>query len=240
MALVQNRIVEPLTHQSRIHQIVKAAIDILDDGGVESLNMRGLAAHLHLRPMTLYYYVPNKSALLTMVLTETLDRLESGTYCGPPQTRLLSQSMDLYTRLSSITWIPDLLAAGAQPTHPSPEQAEQFLVACHELGLDAVESFGLWRSIWFLVSSELMSSAQTHSAQPGESTAPDFTTEELTDRPLAAHFLEQWVELRETYSIAPHIAALIDGAVSRANVTSTPSAVPISGVTPPIHELDVS
>lgn len=238
MALVQNRTVEPFSHQSRIHQIVKAAIDILDDSGVGSLNMRGLAAHLHLRPMTLYYYVPNKSALLTMVLTETLDRLESGTYCGPPQTRLLSQSMDLYTRLSSITWIPDLLAAGAQPTHPSPEQAEQFLVACHELGLDAVESFGLWRSIWFLVSSELMSSAQTHSAQPGESTAPDFTTEELTDRPLAAHFLEQWVELRETYSIAPHIAALIDGAVSRANGTGTASAV--GGVTPPIHEVDVS
>ncbi|MGX7694806.1 TetR/AcrR family transcriptional regulator [Gordonia polyisoprenivorans] len=231
---------EPFSHQSRIHQIVKAAIDILDDGGVDSLNMRGLAAHLHLRPMTLYYYFPSKSALLTMVLTETLDRLDRGTYCGPAQTRLLSQSMDLYTRLSSITWIPDLLAAGAQPTHPSPEQAEQFLVACHELGLDAAESFGLWRSIWFLVSSELMSSAQTHSAPPGESTAPDFTTEELTDRDLAARFVALWDELRETYSIAPHIAALIDGAVSRANVTSTPSAVPVSGVTPPIHELDVS
>lgn len=231
---------EPFTHQSRIHQIVDAAIDILDDGGVDSLRMRALAARLHLRPMTLYYYVPNKSALLTMVLTETLDRLDRGAYCGSAQTRLLSQSIDVYTQLSAITWIPDLLAAGAQPTHPSPEQAEQFLVACHELGLDAAESFGLWRSIWFLVSSELMSSAQTHRAPTGESTAPDFTSEELTDRPLAAHFVEQWDELRDTYSIAPHIAALIDGAVSRANGAVTIPTVPISGVTPPIHELDVS
>lgn len=240
MALVQNRTVEPFSHQSRIHQIVKAAIDILDDGGVDSLNMRGLAAHLHLRPMTLYYYVPNKSALLTMVLTETLDRLDRGTYCGPAQTRLLSQSMDLYTQLSSIIWIPHLLAAGARPTHPSAEQTEQFLVACQELGIGAAESFGLWRSIWFLVASELMSSAHTHSTPSGDSAAPDFTTEELTDRPLAARFVEQWDELGETYSIAPHIAALIDGAVSRANGAVTIPTVPIPCITPPIHELDVS
>ncbi|UZF57522.1 TetR/AcrR family transcriptional regulator [Gordonia polyisoprenivorans] len=159
---------EPFTHQSRVHQTVGAAIDILNDGD-GSLRMRALAARVHLRPMTLYYYVPSKSALLSMVLTETLNRLDRGTACGPAQTRLLSQSIDLYTQLSTITWIPDLLAAGAQPIHPCSRQTEQFLTACHELCLDAAESFGLGRSIWSLVSSELMSSAQTHSAAPGAS-----------------------------------------------------------------------
>ncbi|WCB38592.1 TetR/AcrR family transcriptional regulator [Gordonia polyisoprenivorans] len=68
----------------RRQHIVDVAIRILNDGGVDALNMRHLAAELHLRPMAVYYYVPNKSALLTMVLGEVVQRVVWSRYSGPP------------------------------------------------------------------------------------------------------------------------------------------------------------
>lgn len=54
-------------------QIVDAAIDVADTSGIEALSMRSIAQHLGVGAMTLYRYVPNKAALLDLVL----DRLQA-------------------------------------------------------------------------------------------------------------------------------------------------------------------
>ncbi|MGO1317059.1 MAG: TetR/AcrR family transcriptional regulator [Cellulomonadaceae bacterium] len=54
-------------------QIVKAAIDVADASGIESLSMRSIAQHLGVGAMTLYRYVPSKAALLDL----TLDHLQT-------------------------------------------------------------------------------------------------------------------------------------------------------------------
>ncbi|MGC0272307.1 TetR/AcrR family transcriptional regulator [Pseudactinotalea sp. Z1739] len=51
-----------------LDQIVTAAIDIADAGGIDALSMRKLAAELNTSPMALYRYVPGKTELLHLML----------------------------------------------------------------------------------------------------------------------------------------------------------------------------
>jgi AcrR family transcriptional regulator len=50
----------PLTRE----RVLRAAIDIADSGGIESLTMRRLAEKLEVKPMSLYYHVANKDAII--------------------------------------------------------------------------------------------------------------------------------------------------------------------------------
>jgi AcrR family transcriptional regulator len=51
---------EPLSRQ----RVLMAALNVADQGGIESLTMRGLAESLEVEAMSLYYHVANKEALL--------------------------------------------------------------------------------------------------------------------------------------------------------------------------------
>lgn len=50
-------------------RIVAAAVEILDEEGLEALTMRRLGAHLGVAAMSLYRHVPNRDALLAEVVT---------------------------------------------------------------------------------------------------------------------------------------------------------------------------
>lgn len=49
-------------------QIVAAALKLVDESGLEALTMRRLAAEFGVRPMALYYHVPDKSALHDLII----------------------------------------------------------------------------------------------------------------------------------------------------------------------------
>ncbi len=48
-------------------RIVELALEIIDEDGLEALNMRRLAAGAGVRPMSLYHHFPNKAAILDAV-----------------------------------------------------------------------------------------------------------------------------------------------------------------------------
>jgi AcrR family transcriptional regulator len=54
---------EPLTRV----RIIEAALEIIDDTGLDALNMRRLAAAVGVKPMSLYHHVANKEAILEAV-----------------------------------------------------------------------------------------------------------------------------------------------------------------------------
>lgn len=60
-------------------QIYERALSFIDNEGVEALSMRRLAATLGVDPMALYYYVPNKEALLQGVYDLVLKEMTLGT-----------------------------------------------------------------------------------------------------------------------------------------------------------------
>lgn len=66
----------PLTRDD----IVTAALAIIDGDGVEALTMRRLGQQLGVDPMAVYYHLPNKAAVLDVVL----DHLWAGVRMPPP------------------------------------------------------------------------------------------------------------------------------------------------------------
>jgi AcrR family transcriptional regulator len=49
-------------------RVLRAAVEVADEGGIETLTMRNLAQHLGVEAMSLYYHVENKAALLDGVV----------------------------------------------------------------------------------------------------------------------------------------------------------------------------
>lgn len=55
--------------------IVRTAVEVLDEHGLAALSMRKLAAQLGVAPMSLYWHVPTKDALLELAMDEVYGEL---------------------------------------------------------------------------------------------------------------------------------------------------------------------
>ncbi|WP_327582694.1 TetR/AcrR family transcriptional regulator [Nonomuraea sp. NBC_00507] len=71
---------EPLTLQ----EISSTALRLMDEGGVEGLSMRKLAAELDVNPMSLYHHVESKEALLGLVCQGAARRMHLPPDDGTP------------------------------------------------------------------------------------------------------------------------------------------------------------
>lgn len=69
-----------MTDQPRVRltkkRVVEAAIQVADEGGAESLTMRGLADRLGVEAMSPYYYVGNKEGLLNEMVDAIVNEIE--------------------------------------------------------------------------------------------------------------------------------------------------------------------
>ncbi|MEU4577426.1 TetR/AcrR family transcriptional regulator [Nonomuraea sp. ATR24] len=70
----------PLT----LGEIHAAALRMVDEGGVDALSMRKLAAELDVNPMSLYHHVPSKEALIQQICVGMANRLELPPDDGTP------------------------------------------------------------------------------------------------------------------------------------------------------------
>ncbi|MGW0036382.1 TetR/AcrR family transcriptional regulator [Gordonia sp. NPDC003376] len=200
---------------SRVDSIVKAAIRILDEGGVDALNMRQLAAEVGLRPMTLYHHVPNKTVLLTLAITEVGRRITWGTYTGTPRERLIAQAVDVYVKLSAVDWMPAVLRAGAPTGAPPLDQTEVFVTTAAELGLDDAAAFGLWCTIWHVVGAEVRWSPTALRELGEQIRRPTIDPELVRLYPSVTRLIANLDELTTDYHIEPYLEALIDGVLAR-------------------------
>jgi AcrR family transcriptional regulator len=75
MAVQTDPRAEPRAPWTRV-QLVRAAIDLADEGGIESLSMRKLSQHLGGAPMSLYNHVSNKDDLLNGMIDALFGEIE--------------------------------------------------------------------------------------------------------------------------------------------------------------------
>jgi TetR/AcrR family transcriptional regulator, tetracycline repressor protein len=66
---------QPAARQLSEQDIVDAALRLIRKDGAEKLTMRTLAAELGVTAMAIYYHVPNKEALLDLVVDSVLSRV---------------------------------------------------------------------------------------------------------------------------------------------------------------------
>jgi AcrR family transcriptional regulator len=69
---------EPTTIRTPLsrERVLRAAIDLADSSGIESLTMRRLAQELGVEAMTLYYYVANKEEMLEGIVAIVMGEIE--------------------------------------------------------------------------------------------------------------------------------------------------------------------
>lgn len=82
-------------------EIVSAVLDIAKRGGAKALSMRAVADELSLSPMAAYYYVPNKRALIDLVMDKVYSTITAVGLPGGPEERLRAlfwQSRDLMSK----------------------------------------------------------------------------------------------------------------------------------------------
>ena len=63
---------EPLSRE----RVLRAAMDLADGSGIESLSMRRLAAELGVEAMSLYHHVANKSDILSGIADMVVDEYD--------------------------------------------------------------------------------------------------------------------------------------------------------------------
>jgi len=80
-------------------RIVELALEIIDEDGLEALNMRRLAASAGVKPMSLYHHFPNKGAILDAV-GERIAAAALG--ASPPDPRWQSRVRRLFMGLHAL------------------------------------------------------------------------------------------------------------------------------------------
>jgi AcrR family transcriptional regulator len=81
-------------------RIVELALEIIDEDGLEAMNMRRLAADAGVKPMSLYHHYPNKRAILDAV-GEKIAAAALGV--SPPDPRWRSRVRQLFMGLHALT-----------------------------------------------------------------------------------------------------------------------------------------
>ncbi len=74
----------------------------------------------------------------------------------------------MYNELAAISWIVPILREGTTVGAPALVLADTFVSAAIELGVDEVTAMSTWRSVWYIVASELQWQDTLARRRPGE------------------------------------------------------------------------
>jgi AcrR family transcriptional regulator len=98
-------------------RILRAALDLADEGGIESLTMRKLGRALGFEAMSLYNYVANKDDLLDGILDLVLDETEAPSPDGDWRAAIRASAISVHEALRRHPWACTLLmSARVRPT----------------------------------------------------------------------------------------------------------------------------
>jgi AcrR family transcriptional regulator len=99
---------EPRTPLSK-ERVLRAAIDLADRGGIESLSMRKLAQELGVEAMSLYNHVRNKDDILDGIVDGVVSEIDLAPGGGDWKTRMRQQVMAARSVLQHHPWAPRVI-----------------------------------------------------------------------------------------------------------------------------------
>jgi AcrR family transcriptional regulator len=96
-------------------RVLRAAIDIADTAGIGALTIRSLAQRLGVKPMSIYYYVPNKSAILDGIVDLVFSEIELPATDGDWRSELVRRADSARLALSRHHWAIGLMESRKSP-----------------------------------------------------------------------------------------------------------------------------
>ena len=112
MAAAAPEPVEPRLPLSR-ERILRAALAIADEQGIEALSMRKLAQALGFEAMSLYNHVANKNDLLDGLLDLVLEETDTPSHDEPWDAAIRASAISVHDAFRRHGWAPPLLMKGA-------------------------------------------------------------------------------------------------------------------------------
>jgi len=114
--------------------VMRTAIALADDGGLEALTMRRLAEELGVEAMSLYNHVANKTDLLNGMVDAIFGEIELPSHSDDWKTALRKRSISFREVLSRHTWATSLRDSGTQPGPATLRHHDRVLAAFRNAG----------------------------------------------------------------------------------------------------------
>ena len=118
-------------------RVLRAAIDLADAGGIESLTMRRLAQELGVEAMTLYYYVANKDEILNGIVEMVVAEIELPSAGAEWKSALRATAMSAYELMIRHRWAASLVLTGAGDSMARKRYMEAILGCLRGAGFSA-------------------------------------------------------------------------------------------------------
>jgi AcrR family transcriptional regulator len=130
---------QPTLTRSRI---VSAAIIVVDRDGLDGLSMRKVATELGMSPMSLYYHVPDKSALYDLILEAVMNDIDLSVDdpTRSPEERLITGAYALRAALMAHPHAVILVLSRSLRTAGQLRPVEIMLGILYDAGLTATEA----------------------------------------------------------------------------------------------------
>ena len=106
---------DPAAPEARIplsrDRVLRAAVELADEGGLEALSMRRLAQHLGVEAMSLYHHVRNKEEILGGMLDFVYSEIEPPSSEGDWRSAMRRTAISFHDVLLRHTWACSLFMA---------------------------------------------------------------------------------------------------------------------------------
>lgn len=96
-------------------RVLGMAVAIADNSGIAALTMRSLAQELGVKPMSLYYYFPNKGAILDALVELVFSEVSLPSEAGSWQSEMRSRAVSVRDALLRHPWATGLLESRTSP-----------------------------------------------------------------------------------------------------------------------------
>ena len=96
-------------------RVLAGAVAVADAGGIAGLTIRSLAQELGVKPMSVYYYVANKSEILDGIVDEVFSEIELPSYDGEWRAEIGRRASSARAVLRRHPWAIGLLESRTSP-----------------------------------------------------------------------------------------------------------------------------
>jgi TetR/AcrR family tetracycline transcriptional repressor len=124
-------------------EIMDAALDLLDEGGVGAASVRGIAARVGVAPNAVYTYFPDKAAVVKAIVEHLLGQVDLAVFSDrkvPWRQRIESLALELRKRLTAHPGAVNLMIGGPMDGPRALALNEHLMETLRDSGLDAPEA----------------------------------------------------------------------------------------------------
>ena len=190
MASRVERRAEPRVRLSR-DRVLRAAISIADEGGLEALSMRRLAQELGVEAMSVYYYVANKDEILDGILNFVITEFELA-LGGPAWKAAIRRSaISAHDVLMRHPWACNLMMSVKRVAPARMRYMEALLRRLRDAGFSANMTHHAYHALDSHIIGSTLWEAGYSSNKDLEEVAKTFVANTLREYPYVAEHAEQ-------------------------------------------------